>query len=309
MKLSTIQKVPNTATRRRLIHQYVHEKKVASVRDQILTCDNCILRKEVKAPVPWSGPTPAPLVFVGEGPGAEEDRFGIPFVGRAGQLFDHLLTQAQLNRDEVVVLNVVCCRPPENRDPLPAEIAACKPNLEAQLSLAGAWVGVTLGAYALAAITGRTRSEVKITAERGRPISIDGRIWIPTFHPAYALRNTSASKQILDDIRSADNLQKGEESLPSDEYMHAVVDTDSTLIDQLGDRGWALIRSSRIMDLMVVMKDAQVSVPQQLLDNYVVYTMEELMRLGEIGQGASFTTDDYQRIHLVKREFGAMVVS
>lgn len=307
MKLSTIQRVKDPVTRRHLLRAFAHEKKVISVRDSILSCDNCNLRKEVKAPVPWSGPSPAPLVFVGEGPGAEEDKFGVPFVGKAGQLFDHLLGQAKLNRDDVAVLNSVCCRPPENRDPMPSEIAACKPNLDAQLDLAGAWVGVCLGSYALAAITNRNRSQVRITAERGEPIWVDGRVWIPTFHPAYALRNAGAGKHIIEDIRAAARLQSGEDSLPSEEYMHAITSEDTPL--EIGEKGWTLMRLTRIMDLVLVVRDSTVSVPQRLLDNYVVYTMEELVRLGEYGKAASFSTDDYQRVHLVKREFGAMVVS
>ena len=311
MKLSSIQRIRNPDTRARLLHKYTKDHQISRTRDTILACQACALHKDVKAPVPWSGPIPSPLVFVGESPGADEDRFGIPFVGQAGRLFDHLLLTAGINRDDVFVMNSICCRPPENRDPFPAEIAACQPNLTAQLDLCGAWVGVTLGSFALAAISGRTRSQVKITAERGRPVLIDGRVWIPTFHPAHALRNPAAGKEILEDIRAADRLQKGEETLPSDTYLGMLdqgIQTD-TLVDRLTDEGYAVINLHRIEDTVVVTKDSNVSVPDTISSSYVVYTLEELLRMGELGKAARFNTVDYKRIHLVKKILGATVIA
>ena len=317
MKLSTIQKIADPDTRTRQLSRYIKDRRVTAVRDTILTCQSCNLHKDVRSPVPWSGPSPSPLVFVGEGPGEQEDKFGIPFVGKSGQLFDHLLTTAGLDRDEVFVLNAICCRPPENRDPLPSEIAACKPNLTAQLDLSGAWVGVTLGSFALAAVTGRTRSQVRITAERGEPVLVDGRVWIPTFHPAYALRNVNASKQILDDIRTADRLQKGETTLPSESYIkiaeewaqrHPSLSIDN-LFEQVTDRGYAVVTLHRLEDVVVVTKDETVTIPDNISENYVVYTLEELIRMGEYGKAERFNAVDYKRIHLVKMILGARVIS
>jgi len=311
MKLSTIQRIKNPDARARLLHRYVKDRKTSQTRSSILACQACSLHERVKAPVPWSGPIPAPLVFVGEAPGVEEDRFGIPFVGQAGRLFDHLLTTAGLDRDDMFVANALCCQPPENRDPFPAEIAACQPNLQAQLDLSGAWVGVTLGSFALAAVSGRTRSQVKITAERGKPILLDGRIWIPTFHPAYALRNPAAGKQILDDIRAAHRLQTGEEELPSQTYMAMASQEGATdgLLDKLSDEGYAIVNLHRLEDTVIVTRDGNVSLPDSTPASYVVYTLEELLRMGEFGKAARFNSVDYKRIHLVKKILGATVIA
>lgn len=311
MQLSTIQKIKDPDLRARLIAKYTKTHRVLQIRETIISCQACDLHKDVKAPVPWSGPIPSPLVFVGESPGIEEDRFGIPFVGESGRLFDHLLSTAGIDRDAVFVANSICCRPPENRDPFPREIAACQPNLEAQLDLSGAWVGVTLGSFALAAISGRTRSQVKITAERGKPVLIDGRVWIPTFHPAYALRNPAAGKVILDDIRSADRLQKGEERLPSQAYMELAGQDVSggDLIDKLTEQNYAIVSLHRMGDVVVVTKDSNVSLPESVSPRYVVYTLEELLRMGEFGKAARFNTADYRRVHLVKKILGATVIS
>ncbi len=309
MKLAHIQKIEDDALRTRLLARYTKERKIELVREQVLSCTACDLHEMVRAPVPFSGPTPTPIVFVGEGPGAEEDKFGVPFVGKSGQLFDHLLGQAGLDRDEVMVLNSICCRPPDNRDPFPAEIAACTPNLTAQLDLSGAWVGVTLGSFALAAVTSRTRSQVKITYERGIPVAVDGRIWIPTFHPAYALRTPSAGKAILEDIRTALRLQQGEESLPSEEYKTMVEQSGGVLIDRIGDDGYAVVRLTRVEDVVIVVKDMDVDVPSHLTDRMVVYTLEELVKMGEVGKAARFNGADYKHVHLVKKILGATVVS
>ncbi len=309
MKLAHIQKIEDDDLRTRLLARYTKDRKVELVREQVLSCTACDLHKDVRAPVPFSGPTPTPIVFVGEGPGAEEDKFGVPFVGKSGQLFDHLLGEAGLDRDDVMVLNSICCRPPDNRDPFPAEIAACTPNLTAQLDLSGAWVGVTLGSFALAAVTSRTRSQVKITYERGIPVAVDGRIWIPTFHPAYALRTPTAGKAILDDIRTALRLQQGEESLPSEEYLSMVPNWDSDLIDRLTENGYAIVRLTRIEDAVIVLRDDTVEPPAHLTDKIVVYTLEELVKMGEFGKASRFNGADYKHVHLVKKILGATVVS
>lgn len=311
MKLSTIQKIKDPDLRTRLLAKYTKDHRILKIRETIIGCQACDLHKDVKAPVPWSGPIPSPLVFVGESPGVEEDRFGIPFVGESGRLFDHLLSTAGIDRDDVFVANSICCRPPANRDPFPREIAACEPNLTAQLDLSGAWVGVTLGSYALAAISGRTRSQVKITAERGKPVLIDGRVWIPTFHPAYALRNPAAGKVILEDLRAADRLQKGEEDLPSEAYMKLAEQEISggDLIDTLTEFGYAIVNLHRMKDVVVVTRNSEVSLPESVPSDYVVYTLEELLRMGEFGKAARFNTVDYRRIHLVKKILGATVIS
>jgi DNA polymerase len=134
------------------------------------------------------GDPAADLMVVGEGPGREEDLQGRPFVGRSGQLLDRLLAEeAGLRRDQVYIANVVKCRPPGNRDPLPEEIAACRPFLDQQVALIAPRVLVTLGRFATHALLETTEGIARL---RGRtyPFGTDGAVLLPTYHPAAALR-------------------------------------------------------------------------------------------------------------------------
>jgi DNA polymerase len=139
-----------------------------------------------------AGSRDADLVFVGEGPGAEEDKQGIPFVGRAGQLLTRLIEGIGMTRDEVYIANVVKCRPPGNRDPEPGEIESCRPYLEAQLALLEPKVVMTLGNFATKLLLD---TKVGITKLRGQEFPVHlGRpgatqVLVPTLHPAAVLRN------------------------------------------------------------------------------------------------------------------------
>jgi DNA polymerase len=151
------------------------------------TCTKCPLAETRTQVVFGVGDPHADLVFVGEGPGAEEDRQGIPFVGRAGQLLTKLIEGIGLRRDGVYICNVVKCRPPGNRDPLPAEISACRPYLEAQLDFLAPRVLVTLGNFATRLLLDTKEG---ITKLRGREFPFRGHsVLIPTLHPAAVLRN------------------------------------------------------------------------------------------------------------------------
>lgn len=151
-------------------------------------CTKCPLAETRTQVVFGVGSPDADVVFVGEGPGAEEDKQGIPFVGRAGQLFTRLIDGVGFTRDDVYICNVVKCRPPGNRDPLPAEIEACRPYLEAQLDFLDPRVVVTLGNFATRLLLGTKEG---ITKLRGRefPYRDDRAVLIPTLHPAAVLRN------------------------------------------------------------------------------------------------------------------------
>jgi uracil-DNA glycosylase family 4 len=159
----------------------------AELADTAAGCTKCPLAATRTQVVFGVGDPHADLVFVGEGPGAEEDRQGIPFVGRAGQLLTRLIEGIGLRRDDGYICNVVKCRPPGNRDPLPAEIDACRPYLEAQLDFLAPAVVVTLGNFAT-----RLLLDTKdgITKLRGREFPYrDDAALIPTLHPAAVLRN------------------------------------------------------------------------------------------------------------------------
>jgi DNA polymerase len=144
-----------------------------------------------------AGNANADLMFVGEAPGASEDQQGLPFVGRAGQLLNQCLEEIGIRRSDVFITNVICCRPPGNRDPLPAEIDACKPYLYRKIELIEPKVICTLGNFATKLLTGNPAG---ITKVHGRPQEreVAGRViqLFPLFHPAAALR-TDSVKQLL----------------------------------------------------------------------------------------------------------------
>jgi uracil-DNA glycosylase family 4 len=159
---------------------------LAVVADDAATCTRCALAAGRTNVVFGMGDPTSDLLFVGEGPGAEEDKQGLPFVGRSGKLLDQLMAEELgLTRDRVYIANVVKCRPPNNRDPLPDEIAACRPYLEAQLEHIAPKVVVTLGKFAGQLLL---RSKEGIMRLRGRAYPFAGAVLVPTVHPAYVLR-------------------------------------------------------------------------------------------------------------------------
>jgi DNA polymerase len=156
------------------------------VRDEVLACTRCPLAEGRTNVVFGTGNPAADLVFVGEGPGAEEDKQGLPFVGRSGQLLDRLVHEEMgLTRDDVWIGHVVKCRPPGNRDPKPDEVASCNPWLELQLDLIDPKVVVTLGNFSTKLLLGTTEG---ITKLRGRTYPFRNGVLVPTFHPAAVLR-------------------------------------------------------------------------------------------------------------------------
>jgi DNA polymerase len=159
---------------------------LAELRTEALACTRCALADTRTQVVFGVGDPTADLMFVGEGPGRDEDLAGEPFVGRSGKLLDKLVHQELgLDRTSFYIANVVKCRPPGNRDPLADEIEACRPYLEAQLSLIAPTVVVTLGNFSTRLLLGTTEG---ITRLRGRSYPFAGGHLVPTFHPAAALR-------------------------------------------------------------------------------------------------------------------------
>lgn len=164
---------------------------------QVKTCQLCRLAKTRTNAVPGDGNTAAEVMFVGEGPGYHEDRQGLPFVGAAGSFLNELLAIAGLSRPEVYIANVVKCRPPNNRDPEPDEIAACAPYLERQIALINPRVIVTLGRYSMAKFfPGERISKIHGTAR-----VVDGRLCVAMYHPAAGLHQASLADVIRADFR------------------------------------------------------------------------------------------------------------
>ncbi|HVC00518.1 MAG TPA: uracil-DNA glycosylase [Candidatus Dormibacteraeota bacterium] len=168
------------------------------IRDDIGECTRCKLHKSRHRIVFGDGNVRAKLVFVGEGPGEEEDKQGLPFVGRAGKLLTQMIEAMGLNRQDVFICNVVKCRPPSNRTPEKDEIATCLPFLERQLAVIGPKVIVCLGSVATQSLlkTGEAMSRL-----RGKWFEWHGMKLLPTYHPAYLLRNPSAKAIVWEDLQ------------------------------------------------------------------------------------------------------------
>jgi DNA polymerase len=161
-------------------------------------CTRCRLSEGRNKVVFGEGHARAQVVFVGEGPGAEEDRTGRPFVGQAGRLLDQIIFAMGFERSEVYIANVVKCRPPGNRDPQEDEAAACSAFLDRQIDLIAPRVIIALGRPAARRLTGSTKP---IGALRGRWASYRGIPLLPVFHPAYLLRTPKAKREVWDDLK------------------------------------------------------------------------------------------------------------
>jgi len=178
------------------------EAELKTIADQVAVCTKCQLHKKRTKTVPGQGNPHPEILFIGEGPGEEEDRQGLAFVGAAGQLLTRLIKRMGLTREEVFIANIVKCRPPNNRKPLPEEMSACRPYLQRQIAVLRPKVIVLLGASALeglipSEIPGRT-----ISKTRGKWLEYQGIPTMPTFHPSYLLRNQSAMWDVWNDMQA-----------------------------------------------------------------------------------------------------------
>jgi uracil-DNA glycosylase family 4 len=177
-------------------------ERLVEVYNQASVCERCPLSETRSRVVFGAGNADADLMFVGEAPGAEEDRQGLPFVGRAGAFLTELLEGIGMKREDVFINNVLCCRPPGNRDPQPEEIDACRPWLEQRINLIQPKVICTLGNFSTKLLTGRPTG---ITKVRGTPQQqlIGGRFvyLLPLFHPAAGLRTPRVAEQLREDFR------------------------------------------------------------------------------------------------------------
>jgi uracil-DNA glycosylase family 4 len=193
-------RLPLAPTPTRIVHlpQAVAER-LEALASEASTCTKCGLHEGRHQSVFARGSGASGLVFIGEGPGEEEDRQGLPFVGPAGQLLDRMIAAMQLGRDDVYVCNIVKCRPPKNRKPEPDEMSRCMPYLAEQLSLLAPRVIVALGATAVQGLLGSTEG---ITRLRGQWKLYRGKIPVmPTFHPAYLLRTPTAKRDVWKDLQ------------------------------------------------------------------------------------------------------------
>lgn len=168
------------------------------IREDIGDCKRCRLCQQRNTIVFGAGNAHAQLVFVGEGPGRDEDIQGLPFVGRAGKLLTQMIDAMGLKREDVYICNVVKCRPPENRAPEPDEMETCSPFLYRQLAVIQPKAIVCLGAIAFQALYGAKQS---ISRLRGQWLEFRGIPMMATYHPAYLLRNPNAKSEVWDDLK------------------------------------------------------------------------------------------------------------
>ena len=172
------------------------ENTLAQIAKEVSTCTNCALHESRMKSVPGEGPADAEIMFIGEGPGFHENEQGRPFVGASGKFLDQLLAQAGVTRSEVFIGNVVKCRPPENRDPLPDELSACNLYLERQIEAINPSIIVTLGRFSM----GKFMTGAKISQVHGQMRKIGERYVIAMFHPAAALHQAALKPAILADF-------------------------------------------------------------------------------------------------------------
>ena len=183
------------------------EREIKQIEQDVIDCRRCDLWKTRKNPVVGDGPLDARVMFIGEAPGYYEDIQGIPFVGRAGKVFDELLSSIELQRKEVYVANILKCRPPENRDPFNAEIKACTQYLDKQIMAIRPDVIVSLGNFASSYVLGKFGLQVKkIGAIHGNIFRIKNLVFesriVPLYHPAVAVYNPEIRKVLLKDFES-----------------------------------------------------------------------------------------------------------
>ncbi len=172
------------------------EECLQNIAAEVKVCRLCALANGRKNAVPGEGPANAEIMLIGEGPGFHENEQGRPFVGAAGKFLEELLAGSHLKRTDVFIANVVKCRPPGNRDPLPDELAACAEYLDRQIEAIDPLVIVTLGRYSM----GKFFENVRISEVHGQPKWMGKRFIIPMFHPAAALHQPKYRPMLLDDF-------------------------------------------------------------------------------------------------------------
>jgi uracil-DNA glycosylase len=181
------------------------EEQLEKLAKQIMVCTKCELHRSRKKAVPGEGPTHTEIMFIGEGPGFNENEQGRPFVGAAGKFLDELLQQAGVTRADVWITNVVKCRPPGNRDPLPDEIETCTSNyLQHQIKIVNPSIIVTLGRFSM----GLFFKGAKITQIHGQMRKVEDRFVIAMYHPAAALHQMALKPAIMADFAKLPELLK-----------------------------------------------------------------------------------------------------
>jgi uracil-DNA glycosylase family 4 len=247
-------------------------------------------------------------VLIGEAPGANEDKQGMPFVGTAGKVLNLCLRGAGLARDDIMVMNTIACRPPKNRNPEVSEREACRPHFDKQLGLSSAYVMVLMGKQAHAAVTGD--DDFRLGDVRGKPFWMDGRVMLTTYHPAYVARQRDAQGILVADLQIARDITR------SSKWWPEIEPADITTLGAAGPgfaqrvskQGIVRLYSPRLKDTILVLEHGDVSVPEKW-KHLPRYTMPELVKLGETAQQRGMSVKDLRTAHLVKAQFGGEIVT
>ncbi len=240
---------------------------------------------------------------------------GRPFVGRAGKLLDKVLESIGWSRDNVVLINSICCRPPHNNYEMAIQADApfrCRPFLEEQLEASGAWVLVPVGNRAMGAVL--PGYEAGISQMRGQAKWRDNYLIVPTFHPAYVLRNPKAQPQMASDFQLVRRIIMGEASAPvpksydPTKLIYAMREDNFTederrrFATHFKKHGWVQAYSHWVEDKVLLLRDETVTPPSHV--DGVVYTVQELVQLSHMNR----TWQDVRRLHWAKKEFEAKII-
>jgi DNA polymerase len=179
-------------------HVPCHVITLEEVRKELGDCKRCKLHRTRRTIVFGEGNERATLMFIGEGPGYDEDVQGRPFVGKAGQLLTKIIQSINLPREEVYIANIIKCRPPQNRNPEPDEIQSCHPFLMKQIDAIQPKIICALGTFSAQTLL---KTDTKITALRGKVFDLEGIKVIPTYHPAFLLRNPDKKREVWEDMK------------------------------------------------------------------------------------------------------------
>jgi uracil-DNA glycosylase len=197
------------------------DEVLKQVAQEVAVCQKCQLHFGRKHAVPGEGPANARIMFIGEGPGFYENEQGRPFVGAAGKFLEELLAGIGMRREQVFIGNVVKCRPPGNRDPLPEEIEACNAYLDRQIAAINPQIIVTLGRYSMA----KFLPNAKISAVHGQSSQVNGRLIVPMYHPAAALHQPSLKADIERDFARLPELISKSAEAPGDKGSQGTEET------------------------------------------------------------------------------------
>lgn len=203
-------------------------ERMQKLREEVRHCQRCPLAITRKNAVPGEGPVPVKVMLIGEGPGYHENEQGKPFVGQAGKFLDELLAAGGLTREEVFITNVVKCRPPDNRDPQPDELAACRFFLDEQIKLLLPKVIITLGRFSMA----RFFENARISRMHGQTFHVDDQTVVTMYHPAAALHQPALRGDLLSDFALLPGILGNHSPHEADEPRFALVEQNESPDDQ-----------------------------------------------------------------------------